>query len=274
MKKIILIVWGSFILNGLSYGQGKDTVSKFTDANIYSHVKGNGKPVVIFVSGLGEDHSGWQNIQDTISNSTLTVSYDRSGLGKSEYRGEKKDLHAMAMELKLLVQVHKISKPVILVGHSLGCQIIKKYASLYPENVRGIIFLDPGYDERKLRARLDDSVWLKREQTLRKYLPEFNAAQQAEADNLNTNCELADQITSLPQVPILLFTATRINAGFPGSSIELKVKQETHLLWLRSLPWAKHIEVKGARHYIQNETPDIVIDAVNKMIQSIQVELK
>lgn len=268
MKKVILIVWVFFILNGRSYSQGKDTVSKFTTAKIYSHVKGKGKPVIIFVSGLGEDQSGWQNIQDTISRSALTISYDRSGLGKSEYSREKKDLHTMAMELKLLIHVHKISTPVILVGHSLGCQVIKKYASLYPENVRGIIFLDPGYDERKLRARLEDSVWQKREQILKKYLPEFNAAQQAEADHLNTNCELADQITSLPNIPILLFTATRINPDFPGSAMELRVKQETHLLWLRSLPWAKHIEVKDSRHYIQSETPAIVIGAINKMIQS------
>ncbi len=50
--------------------------------------------------------------------------------------------------------------------------------------------------------------------------------------------------------------------------MELKVKQETHHLWLQSLPWAKHIEVKDSRHYIQSETPGIVIDAINKMIHS------
>jgi pimeloyl-ACP methyl ester carboxylesterase len=154
-----------------------------------------------------------------------------------------------------------------LVGHSLGCQIVKQYASLYPANIKGIIFLDPGYDERKLRAQLADTVWQKREQALKMYQPQFNAAQQAELDSLNTNCELADHITSLPKVPIILFTATRINPSFPGSAVELKVKRETHHLWLESLPWAKQIEVKESRHYIHNDEPNVVIDAIYKMIQ-------
>src|SRR5688572_3083406 len=204
MKQFVLFVSACFILNDTVYGQGQDTISKFGSAKIYSHIKGSGSPVVIFVSGLGEDHSTWQIVQDSIAKSTLTISYDRAGLGNSEYRGEKKDLHNLAMELRHLIQIHKISRPIILVGHSLGCQIIKKYASLYLENVHGIIFLDPGYDERRLRARLVDSVWQKREQTLKMYLPKFNPAQQAEVNNLNTNCQLADEITTLPKVPILL----------------------------------------------------------------------
>ena len=55
---------------------------------------------VIFVSDLGDDHETWQTVQVSISKSALTLSYDRSGLGKSEYHQEKKDFISMIQELE------------------------------------------------------------------------------------------------------------------------------------------------------------------------------
>lgn len=271
MRKVILLICILFLFgNNLIYSQGTDTFLITRNSKIYYHTKGSGAVPVLFVSGLGEDHKTWQTVQDSISKYTLTISYDRAGLGKSAYNGEKKDLASMATELKNLISSLKIYKPFILVGHSLGCQVIKKYASLYPKNIKGIIFLDPGYNEEKLRARLPDSIWQKREATLKKYLPKFNEAQQQEVNNVNKNCEMADGITALPKVPVALFTATRINPSFPGSAVELKVKQETHDHWLQFLPWAKHIEVNNSRHYIQNDAPDIVIDKLYDMTGKIK----
>jgi pimeloyl-ACP methyl ester carboxylesterase len=249
-----------------SYGQVTDTFSILNHSKIYYHKVGSGNPAVVFVSGLGEDHKTWQLVQDSISNSTITISYDRAGLGASEYHGEKKDLHSLATELEQLLKAASISKPVVLVGHSLGCQIIKEYASRYPKDVAGLVFVDPGYNEQKLRAAVPDSVWQKREAALKKYIPKLNTAQQAEMDNLNRNCELADHITALRKVPIVLLTATHINPNFPGSAIELQVKRKTHRHWLHSLPWAGQAEVAGSRHYIQNDAPATVIQVIRRML--------
>jgi pimeloyl-ACP methyl ester carboxylesterase len=272
MKAILFLVFTIWVYQ--SYGQTIDTFSTLKTSKIFYHKTGTGKPAVVFVSGLGEDHKTWQSIQDSLSSFTLTISYDRAGLGASEYNGEKKDLYSLAMELEQILASASISKPFILVGHSLGCQIIKDYASLFPKNVASLVFLDPGYNEQKLRARLPDSIWQKRAETLQKYLPRFNAAQQAELDNLNSNCELADKIITLPKVPIVLFTATQINPDFPGSITELMVKRETHRLWLQSLPWAKQIEVAHSRHYIQNDVPDIVIEVVHSMLIAVSKKSK
>ena len=265
MKRLIVIFLSSCLWAANSYSQQQDKFVTINSSKIYYHHESNGKPAIIFVSGLGEDHNGWKVVQDSISRFTSTLSYDRAGLGKSEYHGEQKDLTSLAKELNGLINAVKLQR-FILVGHSLGCQIVKKYASLYPRKIKGIIFLDPGYDERKLQERIPDSLWQKRAETLKKYLPPFNAAQQAELDQLNTNCALADQITSLPKVPIVLFTATRINPNFPGSAMELQVKQESHRAWLQSSPWANHIEVKESRHYIHADKPQLVIEAVYKMM--------
>ena len=269
MKYTVSFLTCILFISSPVFSQTSDSFVIIKASKVYYHKEGSGRTAIVFISGLGEDHTTWQTVQDSLSKYALTISYDRSGLGKSGYKGERKTLNAMARELQLLLHSAGITGRFILVGHSLGCHIAKKYASLFPKYVSGLALIDPGYNEQKLKARLPDSIWQKREQALKMYLPEFNKAQQAELNELNANCKLADQITALPKVPIVLFTATRINPNFPGSTTELEVKEETHHLWLKYLPWATQIKVSGSRHYIQNDQPDLVVESILKMIKKI-----
>jgi len=66
-------------------------------------------------------------------------------------------------------------------------------------------------------------------------------------------------------VPVVLFTGTLVT-DFPASREEIKVKMQAHLLWLKTIPWARHIVVPESRHFIQNDKPQLVADALNKMI--------
>lgn len=245
------------------------TIDKYIISNkskLYYHQKGMGKIPVVFVSGLGEDHNTWQIVQDSVSGFALTISYDRSGLGQSEYTNKKKDLLSMTTELKNLIKHTMLPKPLILVGHSLGSQIVKQYAALYPENIKAIVFIDPGYNEDLLKARVSDSLWQKREITLKKYMPEFNIAQKEELRHLNRDAAISDSIKLNSKIPILLFTATKISPGFPCSAEELAVKKESHNLWLKTMPKAIHTFVPQSRHYIQNEMPDLIITGIRSML--------
>lgn len=269
MKKFFLLP-GIFFFTTAFYSPPSDSFTTIGHSRIYYHKQGTGVPAVIFVSGLGEDHNTWNDVQDSIATFATTLSYDRSGLGQSEYHGEKKDVRSLANELHALLLSVRVSQPVVLVGHSLGCQIVKGYAALFPATIAGLIFLDPGYNEEKLRARVPDSIWQQREQALKMYIPKFNAAQEAEREFANKSSAASDAIKKLPKVPIVLFTATHVNPDFPASAVEFEVKKETHLLWLQTLPWATHIETERSRHYIQNDAPQLVIDAARTMVQQIR----
>jgi len=234
-------------------------------SRIYYYQEGTGKPAVIFVSGMAHDHVTWKAVQDSVSRMTFTLSYDRAGLGASEYHGEKKDLASMANELDELLMRSSVPSPFILVGHSLGCQIIKKYSSLYPEKISGLVFVDPGYNESILQSRLPDSIWNKRTEMIKTYQTEFNKAQNEENQNRNKSCEEADKITQLPRVPVVLLTATMVT-GFPASEMEQQVKRERHLLWLESVPEAKHILVNTSWHYIHTDAPAEVVKAIEPLL--------
>src|SRR5437868_12605075 len=215
------------------------------NSRIYYYQQGSGNPAVIFVSGMAHDHRTWKKVQDSVSTFTTTISYDRAGLGSSEFHNVKKDLTSLANELNGLIQKLKIKEPFILVGHSMGCQVIKKYASLHPEKIKGIVLLDPGYNEKFLKADIPDTLWKERESMIKKYQPNFNKAQLAESASHTRINEEADKITVFPKVPIVFFTATMITE-FPASKEEQKIKMERHMLWLKQMPQAKHVLINNS----------------------------
>ena len=108
--------------------------------------KGTGNPVVIFESGLGESLEGWKQIQDSVSIITTTISYDRLGLGKSSATENPRTLENLVTELNGFLENEEIEGPFIVVGHSLGGFIIRKFQNTYPEKVLGLIMVDPSHE--------------------------------------------------------------------------------------------------------------------------------
>ena len=108
--------------------------------------KGTGSPVVVFESGLGESLEGWKQIQDSVSKITTTISYDRLGLGKSSATENPRTLENLVTELNGFLENEEIEGPFILVGHSFGGFIIRKFQNTYPEKVLGLIMVDPSHE--------------------------------------------------------------------------------------------------------------------------------
>jgi hypothetical protein len=245
------------------------TSVKTNNTEIFYLQKGEGKPAVIFVSGMAHDHNTWQVVQDSVSLMTRTISYDRAGLGQSPVNGARKDLLSMAEELNILISNLKLTSPAILVGHSMGCQIIKMFASRYPQKVGGVVFVDPGYDEDILKERAGDSLWNERQKAIKKYQPNFNEGQKLE-DNAHLQVTKdADKVSVFPNVPVVMFTATMIT-DFPANPIEQQVKKERHELWLKQMPGSKHLFVDNSWHYIHVDAPQEVIREIDGLVNLVR----
>ena len=105
-----------------------------------------GGPTVIFDSGLSDWSSIWALVQPGVAVHARACSYDRAGMGYSDPSGEPRAPIAIVDDLHKLIRAAKISTPVILVGHSLGGFNMKLYAVLYPEDVAGLVLVDPAED--------------------------------------------------------------------------------------------------------------------------------
>ncbi len=100
-------------------------------------------PTVVFETALDPTgHLQWHNLQNEISKFATTISYDRAGILWSERGDNPKSGEKMAEELHLLLEKINAPKPYILVGHSLGGMLIRFYMDQYPKEVAGIILID------------------------------------------------------------------------------------------------------------------------------------
>ena len=111
--------------------------------SLYLLEKGSGEPTVVFEAGIAATNLNWFHIQEIVSRFTGTASYDRSGLGWSSPCRTARTPGNIAVELRAMLQCAQIKPPYILVGHSFGGLVMRRFALLYPEDVAGILLVDP-----------------------------------------------------------------------------------------------------------------------------------
>jgi pimeloyl-ACP methyl ester carboxylesterase len=110
---------------------------------LYLLEEGSGGPTVLFEAGIGATNLNWRRIQQAVSHFTGTASYDRSGLGWSSRCRTARTPGNIAVELHELLLRAGIKPPYILVGHSFGGLVMRRYALEYPEDVAGVVLVDP-----------------------------------------------------------------------------------------------------------------------------------
>jgi pimeloyl-ACP methyl ester carboxylesterase len=114
---------------------------------------GKGGPTVIFDSGLSDWSSIWALVQPGVAARARACTYDRAGMGYSDPSNQPRAPIAIVDDLHKLIRAAKIGTPVILVGHSLGGFNMKLYAVLYPEDVAGLVLVDPAEERILPRTR-------------------------------------------------------------------------------------------------------------------------
>jgi len=110
---------------------------------LYLLEKGSGGPTVVFESGIAATNLNWHRIQEAVSQFTRTASYDRAGLGWSSVESSVRTPGNIAIELHTMLECAGIKPPYLLVGHSFGGLVMRRYAALYPEDVLGVVLVDP-----------------------------------------------------------------------------------------------------------------------------------
>jgi pimeloyl-ACP methyl ester carboxylesterase len=110
---------------------------------LYLLEKGSGDVTVLFESGIAATNLNWFHIQEQVSRIATTASYDRAGLGWSSPCRTARTPGNIAVELHQLLDGAGIKPPYILVGHSFGGLVMRRFALLYPEEVTSIVLVDP-----------------------------------------------------------------------------------------------------------------------------------
>ncbi|MFC3552469.1 alpha/beta fold hydrolase [Lysobacter cavernae] len=122
---------------------------------------GNGPHTVLLEAGGNADSSTWFRVQSLLSSKARVCAYDRAGYGFSDEGPLPRDLDADVADLAALVEAAKLKTPLVLAGHSLGSNIVRRYAQAHPSNVSAMVLVDPA--EQGADALLPDA-WKRKDE--------------------------------------------------------------------------------------------------------------
>lgn len=238
---------------------------------LYYKKSGQGRPSVIFDSGLGDDMSSWKHIFPIVTSRTSALVYDRAGNGKSEVSPSSRNARQVAKELHTLLGNLKIAPPYVLVGHSLGGWHIRIFAGLYPDEVCGLLLIDPQeiiyYKEWK---RLYPKHYEYEYQTWLEYFANSPQGEKMEWKIVKDRIEAPyNPPPPLPDVPTVLITCTKADEvpNEEGFNPEIrKLKFEISSKWLSRVSRATNILKADVGHYIHHEDPDLIIRLIDYLL--------
>lgn len=114
---------------------------------------GSGDRTVLFDAGGSDWSVIWALVQPEVAKGARACAYDRAGLGYSDPAMLPRTPAAIADDLHALIIAAKLPRPMVLVGHSLGGFNVKLHAALYPEDVAGLVLVDPSEERAADRTR-------------------------------------------------------------------------------------------------------------------------
>lgn len=107
---------------------------------------GKGDLTIVACNGIGVSTFFWKFIANYFANHCRIILWDYRSHGRSD---PAPNLHELTMinnakDLKAILDYNGVEKP-ILIGHSMGVQVIFEFYRLYPDNVSGLIPLLGSY---------------------------------------------------------------------------------------------------------------------------------
>jgi pimeloyl-ACP methyl ester carboxylesterase len=266
-------------------------MDKLVDIGTHSlHIRctGQGSPVVMIDTGVGDTSERWQSFQAQVAQVTRVCTYDRAGYGPSGPGPMPRSSSQVAGELKALLDRAGVRGPYLLVGHSLGGLNAQVFAGRYPEQVAGLILLDPtplafitgqAFPElyrmfEQQAAELRQVAEAARQSTDAEAQTKANYLEAVASENAALIAESASQVAAIESfgdIPLVVIGSGKPNPAF-GADAEAFQQfwiEESQALADKSTN-GTFILAPESSHYLHEDAPDVVLDAIREMVKRVR----
>jgi pimeloyl-ACP methyl ester carboxylesterase len=229
---------------------------------------GGGDPPVVLVSGCGDAADVWSGVRDLLEPLGLRiVTYDRPGTGLSgplPDAATAQTYETAAAELCELLDTAGVPVPRVLVGHSVGAVIAQSYAMNWPDDVAGLVLVDS--TDLQLDLEIDQ--------------PELTFRDGSESGGRLFDVAAgireieAGQLPSVPAAVVTSRVGRWVEEGHPDAWRPFTLEQLDDR-WqhgqriLAERLGARHVVAKTAGHYVHQEEPALVAEAIRAVVGDV-----
>ncbi|WP_165956625.1 alpha/beta fold hydrolase [Kribbella antibiotica] len=230
-----------------------------------AEITGDGAPTVVFSSGLGDAGEAWEATIAALKSSVQLVTYARAGIGDSDSLADStpRSFGAVAEELHRLLAAADITGPYVVVGHSIGAAIAQVFAAQWPQEVAGLVLVDPS----------DVQLYLDIEKP-KLVMPDGDRDDHASFD-VKLGAEDAAASRRSLNMPSVVVTS-RVGRWLESKTPDLwrpfsldavdKRWQSGHQALAADLGAMQKVAEVGG-HYVQNDQPELVAAAIDEVVQ-------
>ena len=265
---------------------------------MHIYCTGEGNPTVILDSGLGDSYVSWRKVQPEIAKVSRVCSYDRAGLGYSEPSAAPRTSRAIAEELHALLRAAGVAPPYIIVGHSMGGYDVRLYASLYRNEVVGMVLVDASHPDQESRFPPElknmEGSWQREAEFLEYAMPfgiprliglcEDDPQHRAAECNWHSAREGVAELKAIPvsaaetaatgslgDMPLAVLSH---DPNKPSSELPPDLAKPTNEAWEKMQEELANLSSRGTQsivrnssHYIQLDQPTAVTSAVRNIVE-------
>ncbi|OGU80184.1 MAG: hypothetical protein A2279_04245 [Stygiobacter sp. RIFOXYA12_FULL_38_9] len=293
LMKRILISAIVMILGFSSFGFGQKKFINVNGKKMEIFIAGlqnnqKDKPVIVFENGMATKLDKWKTVIEEVSKTSAVFSYNRPRIGESENDSLPPTTKHIVENLREMLLEKGFKPPYLFVSHSFGGAYIRSYASYYPDEIAGLIFVDPvdftkkkgdgdlPYLEIGLTQHQIDSMFAKPYkkfvENLYADMPNFYVEEVKILRQLTkTEFKECDSIP-LPDVPVHFIQA----GGYPKNPekretiydkvklfrIDNNLKMKRWLALLNPLQYGKYFYCSNSGHNMQEDEPETVIASI------------
>ena len=223
-----------------------------------AEIRGNGRPVVVLASGYGMERNTWKAVTDALVDDFTVFAQDRPGYGQQPDTDRPRDPCAIATETRQALQAAGLRPPYLLVGHSLGGLYQYAFARLYPQEVAGLVLLDPTHPRNWETLQAQQPLLASGLKAMIKLKPV-----QAQRNEFSQQTACLDRLARLPPLtgPARLLLSRRYRDLEKDFAPSLQTLQEE---WKALAGVSRPDILWDSGHLIPTERPDAVAQAVRE----------
>lgn len=109
-------------------------------------------PTFVLVHGIGMGHRYWSDLADALAREGRVLALDLPGFGEAPEPRHPYTMSESGAYLAELIAAEGLDAPVVLVGHSMGTQIVTETAVQHPELVASVVLIAPTVNPRERSA--------------------------------------------------------------------------------------------------------------------------